>query len=536
MLRHGFKRNLANRFVIILMISTYSIKSIVVSGAATSRLEVQIPSDLNSRTKQGYDHRDALFGIPPYGASIHEHVYYTTDLLCGSSAAAPGSSIPKWKQKKGDNVPQSYPDTKGKPWPHPFILMVDRGDCTFVQKVRNAQHGGAAAVLIADNQCQCGATNCVLDKGAICEAEEPIMADDGSGLDITIPSFLVFKQDADKMKEVLKKNKPMRVEMSFSIPEPEARVEYDLWTTPNDPVSIGFLTTFKEAAIALGDRAFFTPRDFVYDGVKAGCQSNGQNKCYSLCTNEGRYCSTNPPPGQNATGADIVAESLRRACIWKLYGQDGVGVQWWDYVSEFHNLCRTPTDFLFNNRACVSDAMSLADVNETDVNRCIEASGGLVKNAPNKIFDLQLNDKETAGAFLIPSIFINKAPIRGELEYATVFRGICAGYAKGYEPTICKHCANCLDEAGCVQQGGRCTAGFYEFGQPTVSIQMFAGVIAGLTLLFCFVVYCWHLRQQRVMNEQIRGIVAEYMPIASQNLNKDNTLGLEENDDEVQMD
>ena len=76
--------------------------------------------------------------------------------------------------------------------------MVDRGDCTFVAKVRNAQKFGAAGVLIADNICQCDAANsgkCTNGPGMQCEGFEPIMADDGSGADITVPSFLLFKED-----------------------------------------------------------------------------------------------------------------------------------------------------------------------------------------------------------------------------------------------------------------------------------------------------------------------------------------------------
>jgi len=34
----------------------------------------------------------------------------------------------------------------------PFMLLVERGDCTFVRKVRNAQQLGAAAVLIGDTE------------------------------------------------------------------------------------------------------------------------------------------------------------------------------------------------------------------------------------------------------------------------------------------------------------------------------------------------------------------------------------------------
>jgi PA domain len=39
----------------------------------------------------------------------------------------------------------------------PFVLMIDRGgtDCTFVSKVRRAQHLGAAGAIIVDDRCQC---------------------------------------------------------------------------------------------------------------------------------------------------------------------------------------------------------------------------------------------------------------------------------------------------------------------------------------------------------------------------------------------
>lgn len=52
---------------------------------------------------------------------------------------------------------------------------------------------------------------CTPDPGTSCEAVEPIMADDGSGADITIPSFLLYKPDADKVKDVLDKKELVQV-------------------------------------------------------------------------------------------------------------------------------------------------------------------------------------------------------------------------------------------------------------------------------------------------------------------------------------
>ena len=57
------------------------------------------------------------------------------------------------------------------------IIMIDRGDCTFVTKVRNVEKAGANVALIGDNVVE--------------NSEVFIMTDDGSGHQINIPSFLI---------------------------------------------------------------------------------------------------------------------------------------------------------------------------------------------------------------------------------------------------------------------------------------------------------------------------------------------------------
>ena len=115
---------------------------------------LQIPQSL--KRDSGYDHRNALFGQLPYGGSIQQQVYYTEDKMCKGGTDLQGDIFP--------SAPES-----------PFILMMDRGDCTFVTKVRNAQHFGAAAVLIADDKCQCNRSNCTKAfDGQACETLEPV--------------------------------------------------------------------------------------------------------------------------------------------------------------------------------------------------------------------------------------------------------------------------------------------------------------------------------------------------------------------------
>jgi hypothetical protein len=276
-----------------------------------------------------------LFGSPPYGGSIQQQLYYYDGPACEDTIDST-RGYPSRPLQEGS--------TKQHPWSSPFILLVDRGNCTFVQKVRHAQHAGAAAVLIADNICQCNHDLCVKDETFSCETTEPIMADDGSGSDITIPTFLLYKEDADTIKQfIIQENSPVRAEMSFPLPTPDSRVEYELWSVPSDPISERFLDQFKEAAVALGKQAFFTPHYYIVDGERAGCDLMGLNECGTMCTNSGRYCALDPDEDLDvgASGADIVNEAARRSCIWNLYGKDdGIGKEWYVKMSSFAFVAR----------------------------------------------------------------------------------------------------------------------------------------------------------------------------------------------------
>ncbi|MDE2150437.1 MAG: M36 family metallopeptidase [Gammaproteobacteria bacterium] len=68
------------------------------------------------------------------------------------------------------------------------IALIDRGACTFVTKTRTAQSAGAIGVLIANND---GGTDTI------------VMADDGTGGNITIPAMMASNQDGDRLKQAL---------------------------------------------------------------------------------------------------------------------------------------------------------------------------------------------------------------------------------------------------------------------------------------------------------------------------------------------
>lgn len=485
----------------------------------SSRLMIHVPHNLYKNG--GYDHREALFGKPNYGGSIAQNVYYTESDLCDPSKPI-GKTHPHEVNEKGE--------TYLKP---PFILMVDRGNCAFVQKVRNAQRNGAAGVVIADNVCLCSDQECIAqqtgseDGAAPCETAEPVMADDGSGSDVSIPSMLMFKHDADKVKSVVEGNHPVRVEMQWSLPQPDDRVEYDLFTSPTDPVTHNFFQEFKHIAKALGKRAYFTPHMYVFDGERSQCHgANGDNQCFNLCSNNGRYCAMDPDKNldEGVSGFDVVKESLRRHCIWAKYGEDdGIGEKWWDYVNEFDKNCGS-MDY-FNNEDCVKDAYKHAKVDGEHIEMCMENSGGLEKDGTNSFLEAELKAQSDLGVVIMPTTFVNNVAIRGSMDVANVFQAICAGYEQGTKPEICSRCSQCGDPVKCVQHG-HCKASFggpasYSNGPVSKGSVSRHGFFGWMFLVVgCFsCIAVWHYKKTKEdMREQVRGILAEYMPLEDQEI------------------
>lgn len=474
----------------------------------SSRLQVQIPKDLFA--PGGYDHREALFGSPPYGGSISQMVYYTDTDLCDKSDVDPKSG---------------YPTREGsKAWEPPFILMADRGSCSFVQKARNAQHAGAAGLIIADNLCLCSDQKCLNATGSDdnfvpCENNEPIMADDGSGGDITIPAFLMFKVDANLIKEEVKdRNGIVQVEMSWAMPNPDSKVEYELWTVPSEEVSKSFQMDWKDIAQKLGDHSSFTPHQYIYDGVKSRCHgADGRNLCLNLCTNNGRYCATDPDNDleHGVSGAEVVTEALRRVCVWKYYGaDDGVGTTYWDYIFQF--LKRCDSDDFFANKDCMSDVYKNAKIDGKRIESCMEDSGGVEGDSINTLLEKEVESASKRGVVVLPTMFVNTVALRGSLSTNTVFSAICAGFHEGTTPDICTKCVGCSDVAQCVKKNGKCSS--YSRDASSSSGGGVSKKTFGLTLLvmcgvFGAVGYLHWRKSREEMRDQVRGILAEYMPL-----------------------
>ena len=87
-----------------------------------------------------------------------------------------------------------------------MILLIDRGECPFVDKVRHAEDIGAVAVIFSDTN-----DDLVYDE---------LMHDNSHGGNLSIPSILITQSDAQLLKNAINDSKAdtfVSVKISFDM-------------------------------------------------------------------------------------------------------------------------------------------------------------------------------------------------------------------------------------------------------------------------------------------------------------------------------
>ena len=409
------------------------------SGLKCKKDTDECPNGVAQSDNGEYPHREALFGVPPYGSKIRGMLVYATP---GDKAhgCPPGKSMTKCTQDTdcpGDGTCGATKTCDGagysKPtWPdgEDAVFMVDRSDCLFIDKVRYAESLGAAAVIIVDNQCMAPAsetngpqstefqTACsTAFPGKHGETFLPYMADGGSGSDIDIPSYLISKWDGQKFKDCLKDTYPapandpdttftgtskvscadqgggahIYVELEWRMPAPDNNVEWEMWTSSDDESGTLFKKQFKDTAVQLAKLVHseesgsttFDPHFFFYPPPRGCGPTDTSKRCKDQCTNQERYCYVDPDNqiGKGVSGADVVQENLRQLCVWEqaknTLSSDG-GVKWWDYAIQFAAECKGGTGTISKSfgKDCSERVHGEVGLSWTTTMQCVTDSGG----------------------------------------------------------------------------------------------------------------------------------------------------------------
>ena len=168
-------------------------------------------------------------------------------------------------------------------------------------------------------------------------------------------------------------------------------------------------------------------------------------------------------------------------------------------------------------------------------------SGGLEGDVSNSFLDKELQAKKDSGVVVIPAVYVNNAVMRGALTSANVFRAICSGFLEGTEPDICKACVASADQdiIKCTEDGyspnvvnptskSSSSKKGISRGQFVFSLMLVSGIFVALGV--------WQYRKsQREMRDQVRGILAEYMPLDEDGKDADGSFSFATASDTTQI-
>ncbi|KAL8517033.1 hypothetical protein ACS0TY_015316 [Phlomoides rotata] len=379
-------------------------------------LKVTAPDSL----KNVYECAIGNFGVPEYGGTMTGFVYYpkSNQQACNSF-------------KDIDDV-----QLKKRPGGLPVFLLADRGDCFFTLKAWNAQNGGAAAILVADDRVE---TLITMDNPAEEDATASYLQN------ITIPSALISKDLGDKIKKALSKGDIVNIKLDWreSLPHPDERVEYEFWTNSNDECGpkcesqLEFVRNFKGAAQILEQKGYtqFTPHYITWYCPEAFTLSK---QCKSQCINHGRYCAPDPEQdfSKGYEGKDVVVQNLRQACFYKVANESEKPWQWWDYVTDFSIRC--PMKEKKYTKECADEVIKSLGVDVKKIDECIGDTEADVDNPVLKAEqETQIGKGSRGDVTILPTLVVNNRQYRGKLDKGAVLKAICSGFEETTEPSIC---------------------------------------------------------------------------------------------------
>jgi hypothetical protein len=174
------------------------------------------------------------------------------------------------------------------------IVLVDRGNCAFVTKVRNAERAGASLVVVIDDRVEI--------------ITDVIMGDDGTGMGIRIPSMLIGKDSGKKLKDfAIKEKQAATLAAEFIMKNPDNTVEMEFWYSSDNVLALDFIKEFDRHMSRLQSYLDFNPRF-----VSWSCPMCFDDFKQSECFGEGKYCAPNSNSFfSNVKGRDIIIEDLR---------------------------------------------------------------------------------------------------------------------------------------------------------------------------------------------------------------------------------
>lgn len=360
------------------------------------------------------------------------------------------------------------------------IVVVRRGKCSFTQKVKVAYEKGAHAVIVVDKE------DSDLNHNNLANV---IVADDGYGGEIHIPSILITKQDGAALIDAVCKT-TVTVQLSWDIPQNHV-VNMDLWMSSGSSESLQFLKEFSEKRKTLNEVMHFQPHYAVFSMA-----SSDPAVYQGLCSDTtGKYCAEDPDSAGDITGRDVLEEDVRQLCIHELTKKsqtpdliDGAHAveyaeEFWNYVEQLQDACPLTGDHPLTKfgTECSEKLMQKVGLDVDRVQQCVISTQ-----------EEKLRKERDNSAWSPRALRINGWRYTGMMDSDLVTRAVCAGFTQ--KP---KECEDLIAPRNPFEV-------YKGYVQNGISVKMFVGGLVSLAVVLFLVLLCYRRRLKINIQHSIR--------------------------------
>jgi hypothetical protein len=450
---------------------------------ASSSVIVYSPVELREELKSKYNSGSipaslGNFGNPPYGTSLVGTVFQPESIkeLDGCSPLTP------IKFNKDD------PDHNSSP-----ILLLERGNCAFVIKVRHAEDIGARLVLIVNNKDS--------------DIDSIIMTDNGLGGNLKIPAFLISREDGQTIRDYLEKPEfkyHVNLAVQFDMSKGSGKVKSWIYSSP----------TNTQARTLIGDLSTYIQKfdtqnlEFAHHFVLwycPECAEKGYKEDNKDCISGGRYCFLDPDEkNDEINGRQIMLEDLRLMCLFNLTSKKDYS-DYFEYHSMYNQKCK---DSKFLTESCSKDVIEGLGVKYEKVQDCVKNSFNGNDYAIDDNRAMKVEREHIFENFMPfePAIVINDQLYRGDLEAEPIFQAICSGYGWGLKPKFCE-----IEESE--ESSGKSTETKSKVSKALIIVAIILSILLIIAIL---VVYRAIVKKDlnRDMKIQVNNAVAQYFQLA----------------------
>ena len=311
-------------------------------------------------------------------------------------------------------------------WEYFPIILIERGNCSYVEMARNVQRAGGYMALIINNK-----------EGNV--KDYPVK-DDGTASDIVIPTAMISKEDGDKIKNYYNERygqENIILQLSFYTHRQEV-VDIEFYTEINNQKGFQLMDEFSSYYNLIKDISNFKP---YYVSYQLGTLSK-EDKA-NLCVSNGKYCLTGSLPfTDEVTGKQLLIDSVFHQCVHSLTNtkENNHTEYYLDFASYYLNNCLYVDEY---KKYCGREQISRYGLDASQVDKCIAASFGKEgkfkdadANNDNSILKDNLDKIREQQITIFPTVVVNGKKLKGRLTAENLFLSVCSSFNKVPQPCM----------------------------------------------------------------------------------------------------